>query len=156
MVWNEPEGVTADKEHKILWDFTIQCNSLIKARRSDIFVVNKGKKKETTTIDIAILRDVSINDKGNCKTVDDEESICHSSSWSNTRSTNNLVGGIWQRNWNESWASPKTALLEAAKLLRKIHGCWMSLTIINTHVWKPITCVKGMKAYNVQERYESL
>lgn len=62
--WYEHEpGVTENRESKILWDFTIQCDSLIEARISHIVVVDKEGKKETKTVDIAIPGDPRINGK---------------------------------------------------------------------------------------------
>ena len=38
---------------KILWDFTIQCDRRVKAKRPDIVFVDK-KKREVVIIDVAI------------------------------------------------------------------------------------------------------
>ena len=66
-LWYEhkPESVVKNKNFKILWDFTIQCNHMIEARRRDIGVVDEGKN-ETIIIDVAIpgdRRDVIKNEK---------------------------------------------------------------------------------------------
>ena len=47
---------------KILWDFAIQCDHMIEARRPDIVVVDKVKK-ETMIIDVAIPGDTRVCDK---------------------------------------------------------------------------------------------
>ena len=62
--WYEqgPEGVMESQDFKVLWDFMIQCDRLIQARRPDIFVVDK-KKKEVKLIDIAIPGDSRLKDK---------------------------------------------------------------------------------------------
>ena len=52
----EPESVVENENFKILWDFTIQCDHMIEARRQDIGVADKVKKK-TMIIDVAIPRD---------------------------------------------------------------------------------------------------
>ena len=41
---HELESVTENENFKILWDFTIQCDDMVKARRPDIVVVDKVKK----------------------------------------------------------------------------------------------------------------
>ena len=62
--WYEqrPEGVMESQDFKLLWDFMIQCDRLIQARRPDIVVVDK-KKKEVKLIDIAIPGDSRVKDK---------------------------------------------------------------------------------------------
>ena len=59
---HQPNGVFESDEVKILWDFNIQCDSLIECRRPDIVVVLK-KKKECKTMDIAVPRDSRVGEK---------------------------------------------------------------------------------------------
>ena len=40
---HEPESAAENKHFKIIWDFTIQCDHMIEARRPDIVVVDKVK-----------------------------------------------------------------------------------------------------------------
>ena len=47
--------------HKLLWDFNIQTDNLIPARRSDLILINKKKKRIWKTIDFTILSDHRIN-----------------------------------------------------------------------------------------------
>ena len=47
---------------KILWDFIIQCDTKIKARRPDIVVVDKTKK-EVKMVDVTIPTDVQGNER---------------------------------------------------------------------------------------------
>ena len=49
----EPDGVIENKGFKILWDFTIQCDTKIEARRPDIVHINKTKK-EIKIVDVTI------------------------------------------------------------------------------------------------------
>ena len=62
--WYEqkPEGVVESENFKILWDFTIQCDRKIEARRSDIIFVDK-KEREVVIIDVAIPGDDRVKDK---------------------------------------------------------------------------------------------
>ena len=53
---HEPDGVIQNKRYKILWDFTIQCDTNIEARRPDIVVIDKAKK-EVRTVDATIPED---------------------------------------------------------------------------------------------------
>ena len=64
---HEPESVIENKNFKILWDFTIQCNHMIEARRLDIVVVDKVKK-EAMIIDVAISGDTRACDTEQEKT----------------------------------------------------------------------------------------
>ena len=59
---HEPESVIENENFKILWDFTIQCDQMIEARRPDIVVVDKVKK-EAMIIDVAIPGDARVCDK---------------------------------------------------------------------------------------------
>ena len=56
---HEPEAVVEDDHHKILWDFTIQTDRKITARRPDIVVINKDTKS-CHIIDVAIPGDARI------------------------------------------------------------------------------------------------
>ena len=56
---HEPENVNENENFKILWDFTIQYDHIIEARRPDIVVVDK----ETMIIDMAIPGDKRLCDK---------------------------------------------------------------------------------------------
>ena len=50
---HEPGGVIENKGYKIVWDFTIQCDSKIEARRPNIVVIDKTKK-EVKIVDVTI------------------------------------------------------------------------------------------------------
>ena len=41
-----PESVLENETHEILWDFEIEMDHLISARRADIVIVKKKKKIE--------------------------------------------------------------------------------------------------------------
>ena len=47
---------------KILWDFTVQCDRKIEARRPDIVFIDK-KEREVVIIDAAIPGDDKVKDK---------------------------------------------------------------------------------------------
>ena len=46
MVYVQPRICPIEKSPKILWDFDIQTDHLISARRTNLEIVNKKKKKE--------------------------------------------------------------------------------------------------------------
>ena len=62
--WYEqkPEGVVESENFKILWDFTVQCDRKIEARRPDIVFIDK-KEREVVIIDVAIPGDDRVKDK---------------------------------------------------------------------------------------------
>ena len=62
MYEHELESVVENKNLKILWDFTIQCDHMIEPRRPGIVVIDKVKK-ETMIIDVAIPVDTRVSDK---------------------------------------------------------------------------------------------
>ena len=43
---HNPAYVQGNDAHKLLWDFDIQTDHLISARRPDLIVINKKKKKK--------------------------------------------------------------------------------------------------------------
>ena len=43
---HNPEPVLENDTHKLLWDFDIQTDHLISARRPDLIIINKKKKKK--------------------------------------------------------------------------------------------------------------
>ena len=53
--WYEqkPEGVVESENFKILWDFTVQCDREIEARRPDIVSIDK-KETEVVITDVGI------------------------------------------------------------------------------------------------------
>ena len=45
--WYEhiPEAALENEEVKVLWDINVQCDNLIEARRPDIILIDKKKRK---------------------------------------------------------------------------------------------------------------
>ena len=58
-----PEGAVENGEVKLLWDFNIQCDNVMEARKPDIDVVDK-KEHKGIIIDIALSADVRVAEKG--------------------------------------------------------------------------------------------
>ena len=58
----KPEGVVESENFKILWNFTVQCDRKIEARRPDVVFIDK-KDREVVIIDVAILGDDRVKDK---------------------------------------------------------------------------------------------
>ncbi|CAH3130806.1 unnamed protein product, partial [Porites lobata] len=58
----KPEGVVESENFKILWNFTVQCDRKIEARRPDVVFIDK-KKRQVVIIDVAILGDDRVKDK---------------------------------------------------------------------------------------------
>ena len=52
-IWyeHEPESLVENKNFKILWNFTIQCDHMIEARRSDIVVIDEAIPEDTRVCD---------------------------------------------------------------------------------------------------------
>ena len=50
---HEPESVLENEDYKILWDFSIQTDHVIEARRPDLVVVDK-KRRTCKVIDFAV------------------------------------------------------------------------------------------------------
>ena len=43
---HNPESVLENEMHKLLWDFEIQTDHIISARRPDLIIINNNKKRE--------------------------------------------------------------------------------------------------------------
>ena len=59
---HEPESVLENEDYKILWDFSIQTDHVIEARRPDLVVVDK-KERSCKIIDFAVAGDSRIEEK---------------------------------------------------------------------------------------------
>ena len=59
---HEPESVLENEDYKILWDFSIQTDHVIEARRPDLVVVHK-KERSCKIIDFAVPGDSRIEEK---------------------------------------------------------------------------------------------
>ena len=60
---HNPAPVLENDLHKLLWDFNIQTDTLIPARRLDLIIINKKKKKKRICkiVDFAVPADHRIN-----------------------------------------------------------------------------------------------
>ena len=59
---HEPQAVCENEEYRILWDFSIQADHVIEARRPDMIIVEK-KGKKGQIIDLAVLYDTKVDEK---------------------------------------------------------------------------------------------
>ena len=62
MCKHEPESVLENEDYKILWDFSIQTDHVIDARRPDLVVVDK-KERSCKIIVFTVPRDSGIEEK---------------------------------------------------------------------------------------------
>ena len=60
---HKPECVMENNDYKIYWDFMIQCDRMIEARKPDVVLIAK-RTKDARIIDIAIPGDKRVKDKG--------------------------------------------------------------------------------------------
>ena len=51
-----PAPVPENDTHKLLWDFDIQTDHLILARRPDLIIINKKKKRKSVKLLILVSR----------------------------------------------------------------------------------------------------
>ena len=59
---HEPDGVVENDDIKLLWDFNIQCDNMIEARRPDIVILHKKEWKYLIE-DVTVPGDCSVNKK---------------------------------------------------------------------------------------------
>ena len=123
---------------KLLWDFTIQTDREIQARRPDIILVNR-KENEYIVIDIAVPGDASIADidkeKEKIQKYQDirreiaHQNVCGSSGgWFTRHGYQEPCQAHWEDwNPNKNWTPVlKAALLGSARLLKNVleaKGC---------------------------------
>ena len=60
MVYAQPAPVLENDSHKLLWDFNIQTDQLIPARRPDLIIINK-RKTICKIVNLAVPADHRIN-----------------------------------------------------------------------------------------------
>ena len=60
---HNPVAVLENDSHKLLWDFNIQTDNLIPARRQDLIIINNKKKRICKIVDFAVPADHRINQK---------------------------------------------------------------------------------------------
>ena len=58
---HNPAPILENDSHKLLWDFNIQTDHLIPARRPDLILINKKKKRICKIVDFAVPVDHRIN-----------------------------------------------------------------------------------------------
>ena len=58
-IWymHNPAPVLENNSHKLLWDFNIQTDHLIPARRPDLIIINKKTKRTCKIVDFAVPAD---------------------------------------------------------------------------------------------------
>ena len=60
---HNPAAVLENDTHKLLWDFDIQTDNLISARRPDLIIINNKKKRICKIVNIA-LQGIKLADQG--------------------------------------------------------------------------------------------
>ena len=58
---HNPAPVLENDKHKFLWDFNLQTDHLIPARRPDLIIISKKKKRICKIVDLAVSADHRIN-----------------------------------------------------------------------------------------------
>ena len=54
---HNPAPVLGNETHKLLWDFDIQTDHLISAKRTDLIIINNKRKKICKIVDFTVLGD---------------------------------------------------------------------------------------------------
>ena len=57
---HNPASVLENDTHKLLWDFDIQTDHLISARRPDLIIINNNKKRTCKIVYFAVRADHKI------------------------------------------------------------------------------------------------
>ena len=131
---HEPDSVVENDDIKLLWDFNIQCDNMIEARRPDIVVLHK-KEKKCLIVDVAVPGDCRINEKEEEK-IDKYQDLRREVSrlWQQKKVhvvpivigvigsiSKNFIGFLHQLEINTNMGElQKAALLGTARTLRKV------------------------------------
>ena len=160
---HNPAPVIENDTHKNLWDFDIQTDHLISARRPDLIIINKKKKKKKNckVVDFAVPSDHRIKLK-ECEKRDKYFDLARELKkklWSMKvtiipiviGSFDSVTKGLFKgREYLEVGCRVETiqtsALLKTARILRRVLETWGDLMSLNLQ-WKPsaYTDVKNSK-----------
>ena len=126
------EGAVVNEKIKVLWDINIQCDNLIEARQPDLIVIDK-KEQKGITIDIAIPADVRVEEKEKVEKYQDlKKEIRRLWKLRNVEIFPVVIGALGSVSAEfDRWMGKlgitcnvgvmqKSALLETAKMLRKV------------------------------------
>ena len=145
--WNMHTRVSAleNETHKLLWDFEIQMDHLISARRPDLVIINK-KKRTCRIVDFAVPADHRVNLKENekkdkCldlarawkKTVEHESDDCINCNWCSWYSHQRIdkgSGGFWKKRTNGN--HPHYYIIENGQNTEKSPGDLRRLAVTQT------------------------
>ena len=64
---HNPASILENKRYKLLWDFDIQTDRLISARRPDLIIINKKRKRACKILNFAVPADHRVKLKYNEK-----------------------------------------------------------------------------------------
>ena len=141
---HNPEPVLENDTHKLLWDFDIETDHLISARRPDLIIINK-KKTICKIVDFAVLADHRIKLK-ECEKRDKYLNLARELKklWNMKVTVVPIVIGAFGTVTEGLSKSLKdldvgdqvetiqtTALLKTARILRRILGTWGDLLSLN-------------------------
>ena len=153
---HNPESVLENETRKILWEFKIQTDHLISAKRPDLGIVNKKRKKNLPSFAVSAYHLVKLkeNEKKDKnldlarelkKTMEHESDSDTNCNWCTWHSHKRIsTGTVWLRNKNTSRDHSNYSIVEITLNTEKSPGDLRRLvvtqtTVINyelTLVWK--------------------
>ena len=142
-----PESIVENETHKLLWDFEIQTNHLISAKRIDLLIINKTEKTYRI-VDFAVpvdrrvnLKESEKNDKyqdfaKELKKIVEHESDgytnCNWCSWYSHERIGFRTGGLGNK--RRDGVHPNYSIIEIGQNTEKSPGDLKRFTIIQTPV----------------------
>ena len=147
---HNPAPVLENDSHKLLWDFNIQTDHLIPARRPDLIIINK-KKRTCKIVDFAVPADHRIKQK-ECEKKDKYLDLARELKklWNMQVTiipivigafgtvTKGLLKGLEDLEvGGQVETIQTTALLRTARILRRVLETWGDLLSLR-HQWKTI------------------
>ena len=145
---HNPEPVLENDTHKLLWDFDKQTDHLISARRPELIIINKKKKKEKRIckiVNFAVPADHRIKLK-ECEKRDKYLDLARELKKLRNMKvtiipivigafgtvTNGLLKGLEDLEFGDRVVTIQTtALLKTARILRRVQETWGDLLSLN-------------------------
>ena len=156
---HEPDSVVENDDIKLLWDFNIQCDNMIEARRPDIAVLHK-KEKKCLIVDAVVPGDCGINEKEKEK-IDKYQDLRREVNrlWQQKKVhvvqivigvlgsiSKNFISFLHQLEINTNLGElQKAALLGTARILRKVLELWADLVRLWSLVMTRLTKIFSAK-----------
>ena len=128
---HNPAPVLEIDSHKLLWDFDIQTDHLILARRPDLIIINNNKKKKENLQNCRLCRPGGPQNKS----VEHESDDCANCDWCARHNKERIIkrlGGLGS--WRSGWDYPNDSIAKTGQNPETSPGDLRRLAVTQTPV----------------------